>query len=139
MCIRDSGGVVHSGHDRAGFHLAAGDCRAGPAQLRRPARAVRASDLGGHSGGPGAGGDRCLDVGAQVTPRRARSKNPKDRVDKPSVVVRDAALTPWASGQMRFQQSPRCIVKIVATMGGCRVLHGASAGESLQFLMSPIL
>lgn len=72
-----AGGVVPSGHHGVGFHLATGDGRFRSAQLCGATRVVRASDLGGHARGCGAGGDRCLDVGAPTQrPTRCQGKYP---------------------------------------------------------------
>ncbi len=77
MAGQPAGRVVHSRHDGTGFHLAAGDCRAGPIELRGSARAVRPSDPGGDAGGPGVGGARRLDVGAEAErPARCQGKHP---------------------------------------------------------------
>ncbi|MFZ1829725.1 MAG: transposase DNA-binding-containing protein, partial [Candidatus Competibacteraceae bacterium] len=72
LCIQDT--------TPSGFHVATGDCRAGAAELRGPARAVRASDLGGDAGGGGVGGARRVDVGAEAErPARRQGKYPLGR------------------------------------------------------------
>lgn len=55
--------------------------------------------------------------GRQVTPRSAGSQNPKDGIDELAIVLGNAAPLPRLSWQMRFEQSPISIRKIVAAKG----------------------
>jgi hypothetical protein len=62
----------------------------------------------------------CKSLQRQITPRRARSCNPQNRVDKHAVVFRHASPNSFSSREMRLKQSPCFVTDIVTTLWICR-------------------